>query len=579
MKNDLNNWHKDWTLMPYFFDKNEIQLISDRLKNLKIDTLVYCSYENRLAIGGGLAMVTMKLPAYLKAVNHIPTVIVVTPFHSHIIDETKLNKTGLKFEVPFDQKKVTVEIWEYVHHFHEPEQGNLTEYFLKADGFFNARNRLNDPYLFVENDISKNDELIINNALFFCKAVPLAMQILRRKRNIIFHLHEWQTALVSLTTKQAMLDGILHSCATVQTLHNPFDSFIPYQSLAKIIKDQRIQKIASQFNTGLTAYQIGLQLVDAPPTTVSENFAQEFTSDILQTEHFVPHLQRQFKTATVVGINNGLYHDFPLEFLNQENLTLGKIKKVKHKYRKALLNVLAEYNPTERFGELTYQGGSILHLPDTIPIFVMSGRLDFNQKGFDILLQSIERFMEDEIKVVMTPMPVKPAHLDYFRHIATRCKGNLTVFPIKMQHGYFELQIGSTFGMMPSIYEPFGAAIEYMVKGTVTIARKTGGLANQIDHEKSGILYREDSQFYNLENVKQFFKLSDNVFERRDNPWLLSMVNQCHEAVKNAINLYQNHNHEYYRLIINGFKKARMFDWAISAKKYLEVYQKVSQGF
>jgi len=148
-----------------------------------------------------------------------------------------------------------------------------------------------------------------------------------------------------------------------------------------------------------------------------------------------------------------------------------------------------------------------------------------------------------------------------------------------MQHGYYELQIGSTFGVMPSIYEPFGAAIEYMVKGTVTIARRTGGLADQIEHEKSGILYRENSRFYDLENIKQFFNLSDNVIERRNNPWLLSMVDQCHEAIKHAINLYQNHNHEYYRLIVMGFKKARTFDWAISAGKYFEVYKKVNQGF
>lgn len=579
MKNVLNNWQKDWTLMPYFFDENEIQKISDRLKNLKIDTLVYCSYENRFAISGGLAMVTMKLPAYLKVVNKIPTAILITPFHSNIIDETRLKNTGLKFDVPFDQKIVTVEILEYVYHFNEPEQGKLTEYFLKADGFFNAQNRLNDPYLFVENNIAKNDELIRDNALLFCQAVPLAIKRLNLHRNIIFHLHEWQTALIALTSKEAILNGTIHSCGTVITLHNPFDSFISWESLVKIVDEPKIQKIADHFKDGLTAYQIGLQLIDAPITTVSENIAREFTSDILQTEHFVPHLQPIFKRTGILGIGNGLYHDFPPEFLKGEGLTIGKIRQVKRKYRKALLNVLADYNPPERFGELTYKGNSILNLPDTTPIFLMSGRLDFNQKGYDIFLQVIERFAEDEIKVILTPMPVIPAHIDYFREIAAKCNGNLTVFPIKMQHGYYELQIGSTFGVMPSLYEPFGAAIEYMVKGTVTIARKTGGLANQIDHEQSGLLYREDSRFYDLENIKQFFNITDNVVARRNNPWLLSMVDQCQEALNNAINLYQNHNHEYYRLIVMGFKKAKTFDWAISARQYFEVYKKVKQGF
>ncbi len=578
MNKSLNVWQKDWTLMPYFFDDNEIQQISERLKNLNIDTLVYCSYENRFAISGGLAMVTMKLPAYLKAVNKIPNVIVLTPFHSHIITEGKLRNTGLKFDVVFDQKIVSIEIWKHEHHFHEVEGVHLTEYFLKADSFFDAQNRLNDPYLFVENNTTKNDELIRDNALLFCQAVPLAIQTLKLQKNIIFHLQEWQTALIALTSKEAMLNGTIHSGGTVMTLHNPFDSFISWKSLAKISDAQRIQKAANHFKEGLTAYQIGLQLVDAPITTVSENFAREFTTDILQTEHFVPHLQPIFERTELLGIGNGLYHDFPAEFSKEDDLTIGKIKQVKLKYRKALLKVLADYNPSERFGDLTFKGGSILDLPDTVPILVMSGRLDFNQKGYDIFLQVIERFAEDEIKVILTPMPVKLADLDYFRDIAFKCKGNLTIFPIKMQHGYFELQIGSTFGVMPSIYEPFGAAVEYMVKGTVTIARKTGGLADQIEHEKSGILYREDSRFYNLANLKQFFNLSNNILERRNNPWLLSMVDQFHETIKNAITLYQNHNHEYYRLIVMGFKKARTFDWAISAKKYFEVYEKVNQG-
>jgi len=208
----------------------------------------------------------------------------------------------------------------------------------------------------------------------------------------------------------------------------------------------------------------------------------------------------------------------------------------------------------------------------------MSGRLDYNQKGYDILLQAIERFTEDEIKVVLTPMPVKQSDLDFFKGIANRCNGNVTVFPIRMTQGFHELQIGCTFGLMPSIYEPFGAAIEYMVNGTVNIARKTGGLPDQIDDNQSGFLYREDSTFYSIENIKHFSNLADNVSMRRDNRWVQSMVAALHEKIKEAIYLYQNHPNEYYRLIIMGFKKAKKFDWAQSVKKYFEVYEQVTRG-
>jgi len=575
----LDHWKKDWTLLQYLFDKPEIEIIKTRLKNLKIETLVYCSFENRFARSGGLAAVTAKILPYLKAVNNIPTTILMTPLHSRIIDESRLKSTGIVLEVPFGRKRVKTEIFEYRCRYEVPQRVVIKEYFLKAEGFFRARNRLNDPYIFFENDVARNNDAIRENALFFCRAIPLAAQQLGLRKNIVFHLQEWQTAPVAVTAKLAMVNGILHSCATVQTMHNPFDSFLPWQSLRKIVGPKRVRSIAAHFEGGLTAYQLALQLVDAPITTVSENFAREFTTDILQTRHFAPHLQSIFKRTGVVGINNGLFSDFPPQFSDLKQLTIGQIRKLKTQTRHKLLKILADYQPPERFGELTYNGGTIQNLPDAVPIFVMSGRLDFNQKGFDIFLQAMERFAEDEIKVVLAPMPIKLGQLEFFRQTAARCRGNVTVFPIKMKQGYHELQIGATFGVMPSIYEPFGAAIEYMVNGTVNIARRTGGLVDQIDHRRCGLLYRENSAFYNLKNIKRFFDCRDDVAKRKDNQWAQSMVDGLYETLIDATDLYRNHPNEYYRLILMGFKKALSFDWSVSARKYFQIYEMVSQGF
>jgi glycogen synthase len=579
MKNISDIWKKDWTLMPYFFDENEIQEIADQIRNLKIETIAFCSYENRFGRSGGLGAVTAKILPYLKEVNQIAKTLLLTPFHSKIIDEKKLKSTGFTFDVPFDQQLFQIEILEYSFKYDDPRKGSLKEYYLKAESFFDAQNRLNDPYIFFENDKKRNDEAIRENALFFCKAVPLAMKALGFEENIIFHLQDWQTALISLTSKEALLNGTLKSCATVETLHNAFDFFISWQVLSKITDKTRVIKLSQHIPEGLTALQIGLQLVDAPITTVSENFAKELTNDILLTQHFAPHLQTIFQKSKVGGINNGAFVNFPPEFSQLDNMTLNKLKTIKTRNRKMLLKILDEYNPQERFGELTYRDETITNLPDSIPIFLMSGRLDYSQKGYDIFLRAIERFAHDEIKVVLTPLPVKAADLDFFREIVLKCQGNVTVFPIRMSQGYHELQIGSTFGFMPSIYEPFGAAIEYMVNGTVNIARKTGGLVDQIDDNQCGLLYREDSGFYNQENIEQFYDFADNIAKRSENQWVQRMVDALYEKMKEAIHLYQNHPNEYYRLIIMGFKKARSFDWSISAKKYFEVYEKVNQGF
>ncbi|MDZ7264221.1 MAG: glycogen/starch synthase [candidate division KSB1 bacterium] len=579
MKLELTNWKKDWTLMSAFFSAEEIEKIKSALQKVKVKTVVYCSLENRFAKAGGLAAVTMKILPYLKEANRLPQVLLVSPFYPHIMDESKLQSTGLIFDVPFAQRQVKVELLAYTFSYQEPKAGQVTEYYLKANDFFGAHNRLNDPYLYYEHDRLRNDEAIRENALFFCRAVPLAMRALGIDEHLIFHVQDWQTALIGLTAKEAMMEGHLKSCGVVQTLHNAFDAFIPWQLLAEIITPGRSQKFASQYHDGLTALQLGLPLMDGPITTVSENFAQEFTTDIMQTAHFAPHLQTIFKRTGVYGINNGMFVNFPPEFSDRKNLTLQQIRKIKTEKRTALLTILDEYHPPERFGELTYRGQSITHLPETIPIFVMSGRLDYNQKGYDIFLQAIERFAQDELKVILTPMPIKASDLDYFHEVAEKCRGNVTVFPIRMAKGFQELQIGSTFGVMPSLYEPFGAAVEYMVNGTITIARKTGGLADQIDHRQNGLLFREPPTEYNLTNIKQLTDAADNVHKRKENRWNQSMVDALHEVMQEAIILYQNHRNEYYRQIIMGFKKAKNFNWSTSAQQYFEVYKKVNQGF
>ena len=573
---DLDKWKRDWSLMSFFFNGDEIAAITGKLKNLKINNVVFCSFENRFAKSGGLAAVTTNILPYLKEVNNIPSVILLTPFYPLIMDSPELTRPGINFTVPFNNKTIHAELYEYTCHYNKPRSSILKEYYLKAEGFFEARNGLGDPYSYDENNKERSNNILSENSLFFCKALPLALNALNIRENIICHLHEWQTALISLTAKEAMLNNTLESCGTVQTMHNSYDSIIPGDSFKNLSDGRRREKAAGFPEKGLSAYRIGLRMVDAPITTVSENFAEELSSDIIQTEHYAPHLQSIFRSSGIYGINNGMFVGFSPEFPKREQHTIEEIRRIKLKNRKALLRVLSTYKPPERFGDLTYKGKTISGLPGNIPVIVMSGRLDPVQKGYYILLRSIERFSEDEIKVILTPMPVHPSDLDYFYEVACKCKGNVTVFPVRMEKGYYELQTGSTFGIMPSIYEPFGAAVEYMASGTVNIGRATGGLVDQIDNE-CGFLYKEDAVFYTPENVRAFVKTAHIIQMRKTNPWAQSMADNLYEVLKKAIDIYRNHPDRYYQMIINGFKKARQFNWETTAKKYYRVYEMVSR--
>ncbi len=563
--------------MSVFFNGDEISSITGRLKNLKTGNLVFCSFESRFAKAGGLASVTTNILPYLKEVNNIPNVILISPYFPNIMKASKLKSSGISFNVPFGHKSVSAELFEYTWNYKQPSKGSLKEYYLKANGFFESGNKLKNPYIYIENDREKNRNAMNENALFFCKAVPYVLNSLGIKEDIVVHLHEWQTALIALTAKKAMADGILHSCGTVQTMHNSFDSSIPWKVLAHVDEKANKLKLSGFAGNRFSAYQIGLQLIDAPVTTVSDNFAKELTSDILQSKYYAPHLQNILIKNKTTGVNNGMFVEFSSDFPKREKHTISEIRKIKLKKRKALLKFLSAYKPPERFGELTYKDRSITGLPVTVPIIVMSGRLDPVQKGYDILLQAIERFARDEIKVILAPMPVSSSDLDYFYEVACKCKGNVTVFPLRMDHGYHELQTGSTFGIMPSIYEPFGAAVEYMACGTVNIGRATGGLIDQID-KNCGFLYKEADVFYTFENIKSFIKSSDNVQARKTNAFAKSMADRLHAVLIKAIDVYQNNPDKYYRMILNGFGKALKFNWEIYANRYNRIYCMISKA-
>jgi glycogen synthase len=562
--------------MKLFFSAKETALLKRQLKKLKLSNLIFCSFENRFARSGGLASVTTNILPFLKDINNIPNVVLFTPCYPEIINISKLKSTSIKFSVPFANKNVLVEIYEYSWKYSEPDKGSVKEYYLKAKGFFNTSKNIKDPYTYHEKDKRKNNDTLNYNAMFFCKTVPFAAKALGIEENIVFHLNEWQTSLISLTSKEAILNGTLRSCGTIQTIHNSYDSTISQENLEALLDKPRRQKLKNTTRKGLSAYQIGLQLVDAPVTTVSDNFANELTTDIIQTKHYAPHLQDILKTSAPYGVNNGMFVRFSPDFPKRENHSIDEVRTIKLRKRKALLEILNSYTPRKRFGKLTYKGKTILKLPDDIPIIAMSGRLDPLQKGYFVLLRAIEKFTRDKIKVILTPLPVKKSDLDYFYEIVGKCEGDVTVFPFRMEKGYHEIQTGSTFGIMPSIYEPFGAAVEYMASGTINIGRATGGLVDQID-SNSGFLFKEDAVFHTVRNVKAFIETGHMIQARKTNPWMLSMADNLYDVMGKAIDLYQRKPDKYYQLIINGFKKARRFSWVSNAKKYHDVYKMINK--
>ena len=381
-------------------------------------------------------------------------------------------------------------------------------YLLRAGGFFEGDGGASgaDPYQDRRRDPLLRDRLL-RDSLFFAAALPHALAALGIRRDVILHAHDWELASCGLTVKEALLDGVLERALTVLTLHNPYDRGLSVTDLALLTP--RCDPLdwpphpARREARRQTVLQAMVPLFDAPLTTVSRRFAHELTEDPLLVGHFVDHLQEVFGAQTVQGIDNGPFGPLTPPFgdavTQAEAGDWAPLRAAKQAARAAMLQVLEDLPAThETYGRLLgAEGGAPTSLPGDVPVFFMFGRLDPGQKGFDLLARAIEAQPEGAARYVLAPLttPEAAPFLQDLRHLARQRLGEVVVFPQRIQRGYAELMAGASFAVLPSFYEPFGAATEPLLAGTPVVARATGGLSDQIrdalDTHGAGYLFRE----------------------------------------------------------------------------------------
>ncbi|MBI2644259.1 MAG: glycogen synthase [Candidatus Wildermuthbacteria bacterium] len=185
----------------------------------------------------------------------------------------------------------------------------------------------------------------------------------------------------------------------------------------------------------------------------------------------------------------------------------------------------------------------IIGLPvdSSMPLFGFIGRLT-SQKGIDLILETIPFLRETNCQLAVLGVGGK----EYEDGLETAAKN----FPQNISsHIKFDavlaqqIYAGVDFFLMPSKFEPCGLGQMIAMRyGTIPIVRKTGGLGDTVEHGKTGILFEE----YNSQQ-------------------LLS-------ALKKALELYRNEK-KMQNMIACAMNQD--FSWQKSAKKYLQLYQKL----
>jgi glycogen synthase len=592
--------------------------VSSREKPSEGDrTIVFATFETEFAPSGGLGAVMKVLPRKMAQYERC---VVLAPYFKNITNLSALKKSRrikhykkvLTFSMQIGELEYSVDVTEVASHH------DCLTYLLSSEGFFTAPLdpyiNPRDPSLMMDSYTNPNILYkLTEDALFFCATMPRALAELARKnfvptQDFILHLQDWETACVA----QAVLrEPGIRSVACVLTIHNPYDRHLDYPAPSQHIEntmrylDLHYGNILSQM----------IPLVGSPISTVSQNFADELISDPLHTEFFARHLRDLLIGKGLVGIDNGIFGELRFPFSEEARQATERgnfeiMRQEKRKLRIDLANVLEDYerklDADPRINQVAWGANLELSNPD-LPVFFIMGRDDPVQKGFDVIAQAIRLIPDGRARYIFTPMPGDEGltGLQFLKDLAAERPGEVKVFPFRMdQEAYQALQKGSSYLVMGSLYEPFGAANSAYLEGMPVVARATGGLVQQVvpfpsaalsrygrqlislfhslNSPPTGFLFREPSVLSESE-VQGWRKIitceywshtpkSSRVKDRSGTPLFDAMVQSAAWALQDAIDIYQYNQPEYVKMIYNGYQLLTRFSWIRAIREYRHIY-------
>lgn len=389
---------------------------------------------------GGLADVTASLPRALR--RHGVDVSVILPLYGgQRADDGELRATGASFEVWMDGAHRRVNVL-------QASDGRRRLFFLENEDYF-ARAGI----------YGTSGEDFEDNAFRFALLSRGALETVRALdlKPDLFHVHDWQTALVPVYQKEVSSDRI----PVVLTLHNlAYQGIFPASILSRLgLPSTLFQVDGLEFYGSLNFLKGGIQAADGL-TTVSPSYAKE----ILSAEHGAGlEGVLRARASDLVGILNGID---PSDW---------------HPGKDVALSVPYASNRLRGKGVNKAALQSELGLDENreAPLLAVIGRLD-RQKGFDLLLEAAPELLRTGAQLVVLGSG-NEQYLSAFRKLELRFPGRFSTNRGFQDSLGRRIYAGADLFLMPSRYEPCGLgqliALRY---GTLPVVRRTGGLADTI---------------------------------------------------------------------------------------------------
>ncbi|CUU06451.1 starch synthase [Candidatus Kryptobacter tengchongensis] len=469
---------------------------------------------------GGLADVSFALPQAIKELGH--EVRAMMPKYG-FISERKFGIHEIvrlrEMDIPVGDK---LQRGSAKASFIVGQKVKVQVYFLENEFYYNRDGLYVDSK--TKKDYPDNDERFI----FFSKGIIETLKKLGWRPDVI-HCNDWQTALVPVYLKTIYNDEpFFKGVKTVLTIHNiGYQGVFPKESFYKSgLPDEIFPQI--EHNGKFNFLKAGILYADVI-TTVSPTYAKEIISDDEIGAGLSDVLKKRKKD--IYGILNGVdYSVWSPE--NDKYIPVPySIQTIETKYenKKALLR---------HFG---------LEYDEKIPVVAQISRLA-EQKGFDLVEEIIDEMMKLDIQYIVlgTGEPRYEEMLEKIKKKYPKKVGIHIGFSEELAH---LIEAGADIFLMPSRYEPCGLNQMYSLRyGTVPIVRKTGGLADTVEE-------------FNPRTGRG----TGFLFEKYSGQELL-------KALKKALSVYKNRK-AWLKLMKNGMMKD--FSWTASAKKYVELYQKL----
>jgi glycogen synthase len=561
-----------------------------------LTNIIFVTYEVPWFRCGGIAAVMQRLPRAAASDSRSP-VAVIAPFHVSSHDNNKIPSLELKLvariacQIPIFGEDVSFSIERYTQ-----SSENVFWYFLKASDD-NAREQLfgghRHPYDLPSPQL-RRDAVIFGQAAVNCLQV-ISSDLRHDDEPWKILLQDWEAATAAL----AFSSETPYGATLYLTLHNSYDSYIGDDELLALGVDPTRCR-------GTTILDRALKLVHKPVFTVSDQFAVDLTGDLLQTRIIAPHLQTALNADPVIGIDNGPFETLqvPKDVFNA--LVAGDFEPIaewKMAEKQRALELFRKPLPEG----VEWWGDKDAFAKRDCPWIVMAGRDDPRQKGYDVAAAAIELYLkerrQDDQLAQFLFFPILGDEgvdgLRFLQDLANTYPASVLVFLGIWVAGFSAANRGSVYGLMPSLYEPFGMANEFYLRGCLGMGRATGGNLEQIvplrasavfgesvkrraarfhslSAKPTGILFRESDGVptavadWNAINDAGYAMGNNRVQERSKYHVFNDMARELSLGIGDAVSIYEDSKDQYYQMLTDGIVHIRnAFSWKRCSREYI----------